>query len=486
MSSNISYKIEFEGIDQQIAKVKELKNLLNDINQNNGIDRLNNYSRNSEGGRGGGRGGNNVVAPVGGAPISNAAGNVLGDVVGASALATTVKSTNTALKEMLEKNLIEIRKSGGLFTGNTSYEEISSLFKTNVKNSNWKINSSSYNGGLSEMSPEMQKKHDEGVANLQKKFKSEDNSINGLAKIFRSIVPEGGKLENVFKKLAPETFKLLDSFGKLGPEVAGVIIAIAMLKTAIKMLQEGIEQGAQAYRSGAAAGINNNTNTLINSSFAQLGMGSPDLTILRMMLNGDTKHDTNAILSGGQMGMLGKEGQQLLNMSEEFKEAMDDGENAAKEMASYARANNKLKMDEMGIGREWKTLLAGLAAALYPLEHVILNLIKYTLEFINDIVQALVWFEQVLHLVPKSGPDNKPQWPSSGGGGALVAPNSSLEKLGFIINGPSQDVSKNIATIAANTTKLVSLYTSHVPDGGHWEGKGKFRHWSHQSFPSLP
>jgi hypothetical protein len=552
MSAKITYNLEFQGLNEQIVKLRELDSLLNSIGKKGGNIGNNGGNINTRGGTS--SGGGTVILPSGAKGVAAGEGIAAGAQLAAagSALKASksfgkVEKANTEyfakMGELIKGNLVDVRGMtkdavGKMVVGSIKHAEsvqaklqvntdlleewgylvdkkIDDITKvmeyslTSIKTDKTLSKSEGYTI-LKKASDETHKARTKAQLDLiNKPGNVYDTQLQSSVDKFGNSKPYSGKispkLENPhlkdIKSMA-SVFglgKLTGTLGKLGVVAGLVFVAFEGLKIAIKKSQEGIEYGSKTYRGAAGAGMGVGAHGQISSAFGQLGMNTPDLTVLRTMLTGNTKQDTNTILNAGQMGMLGRDGQQLVNMAEEFREAMKGAAASAELMKETATANNKLKIDEYGIMLQWKTMWSQVSAIFEPLMHHIFNIIALIEMGFNKILNWILKIEHYLHIGSKPTEDFKPVWGASGGG-SMISPNSSLEKLGFVMNSPAQEMAHDIEEIARNTGKMVSFMGGGSwgdPSfrgkgaGGSWgdpsfRGKGAGGSWALQSFPSHP
>jgi hypothetical protein len=276
-----------------------------------------------------------------------------------------------------------------------------------------------------------------GIGNIIKRL---GGMLGGGGAKGMEYMKEGGRLLG-----GRELMRLIGVFGRLGV-VAGVLV-VAFLS-----LRKGIEEAADAYKKAAASGLSVAQQSRITNAFGSIGMETPNLKNIQHQLgNGN---DTEAILAGARTGQLGEQGQQLLNMADDFKKAMEEGKKNAVQMENSSRAGMLLSIDEQSIGREWHTLLAQFSADSYMFVHLTLTAVRKLLQYINEFMAAVVFFKQLLGLTPTNQTKNQQYSLSNGGRG--MAETTGLEKLGFVMK-TSNAPEKHLEAISQNSSTTVNL-----------------------------
>jgi hypothetical protein len=233
-------------------------------------------------------------------------------------------------------------------------------------------------------------------------------------------------------------------FVRLGLVVGAVVGSFLALRA-------GIEVASKAYQEAAKQGIAVATSETINQAFKAIGMSTPNLeSILPTLGKGN---DTAAILNAAQGGQLGADSQQLLNMAEEFKYAMQEAAKSARQIQQTSKAGQNLSQDGSGVAREWHTLMALFMSDTYEVVHLTLSGVKKLLGWINDLYSSLILFKQMLGLTPKDGGKFTQQVT----GGGTKTDTNSFEKIGFVMHGASPE--KNLSDINKNTSAAVGLLT---------------------------
>ena len=241
-----------------------------------------------------------------------------------------------------------------------------------------------------------------------------------------------------------------------------VIVTTAMLALhkAIRLLQEGVQHGAETYRNAARMGTAIGDNFAITSAFKAIGMESPDLSRLQGQFNQRAnKFDapgTDVILGAAKAGQFGNM-QQLLNMSVEFKAAMADAVANGRQMAAIAQPLNQLSISTSELGREWKTLESQLADLFEPVLYAVVESLKFLISSLNWAAEKLIHLGgNIAYLLPGGtvlGPlfgsltprGSGGDFHQIGGGRGSAAGANAWEKMGFVMNGPSTNYQAQIA-----------------------------------------
>lgn len=216
---------------------------------------------------------------------------------------------------------------------------------------------------------------------------------------------------------------VVGAFAKFGPIVAGVVAAMLILKKAIELLIEGIKYAAEEYQKAAATGMDIRKSTAMTQAMKAVGVsGTPTYQMAGQTSAGGVISAARASGFGGA--------QQLQNMSKEFAAALKDGSAAARQMELSGKAGQLLSMDMIALNREWKTMLAQAAAALYPFLHGLMEMVKNTMKLINLYIEFWNRVKAFIGFMP-TGEPGKARWASGGGGGGGMPAVTSWEKIGF-------------------------------------------------------
>jgi len=469
MPGNISYRIEFEGLDTNLVKLREMDRLLNNIGRKGGFGGGNGV--NVPGGNG--RGNTNVNVP----PIYNSSnGAGAAETAGAAAAGASASSSSSSSSSKLESKMAQ------------SYAD----FFSNIDNETWKR----FRQYLSEFKLKgiFEKIHLRGQVNLFQKWFASQNSLppgfyeyapglfrkgsppqppqysawqNAWAQIKTnaSLTNEGG-IGNILKgsgasPLSSALGSVINAFGFLKTIALELFVAFEALKfvvkaveIAIKLLVEGIKHGAEAYQRGAKFGREVGNQFAIDSAFRAIGMETPDMLQLQGKFNPKSNKfeapGTDEILGAARANQFG-EGNQLLNMAKEFDYALKDAQGAAIQIQQSSKANQILLMDMTAVVREWNTLLSQTSSLFFQTIDDFLNDVKILFQFINFQMEKLVKWEQYFGLIPTGNTNFKNQ---TGGSGVKFIPSTSFGKLGFVIGGNSGP-DKHLADINTNTRDTV-------------------------------
>lgn len=260
--------------------------------------------------------------------------------------------------------------------------------------------------------------------------------------------------------------------GFLGP-LKLVTVALVGLYKSIKYFEEGIQHGAETYQHAAKLALDVNKTAQIENAFKAIGMETPDLSILQGQFGkkgGSVKvPDTDIILRAARTGQIGN-AQQLTNMAEQFKAAMADGAASARQMASASKAAQESSMEGAAVMREWRTMLTQLAVVFKPLIDGILISISNWLKIANLVLEGIIKFMQLIHLVP-NGATNFSKVP--GMGGMRGGHESAWEKMGFVFgsahsndpnspnnpNNPSKQIANNTSKTVTTLNKILTVLT---------------------------
>ena len=314
--------------------------------------------------------------------------------------------------------------------------------------------------------------------------------IGGIHKLIGKNEDEdgGGKSTGLMHILraagVPREYRMLFThFAKLGIVVAGVIIGLLALREAIKLLLEGIKEGSEAYKTAAAQGLDVRTSRNINQAFAAVGMQTPNLQGGVSYQLGQGR-DTEALLQAARSGQFGEQGQQLLNMADEFRRAMADSESSARQMEKSSKATFDMQMEMQSVIREWKTLLTQLSTNMYNTIQPFLDTAKYLLQAANIFYEVGIWMKQKLGILPTAGGNQQYQFKGGVGG----ASTTSLEKLGFVMNsarGPDKhlaDISRNTGFMVTSLNTLIGLFNVFLQHGPNTGIPGQ----SYMHLPQIP
>jgi len=236
---------------------------------------------------------------------------------------------------------------------------------------------------------------------------------------------EGGMLLGVVSK-----------FGLLGAAIGAIIVSLLSMREAIK-------ETAELYRQSAREGQSIRDQAQVNHAFGAIGMKTPDLT---KFYQSGYSGDANSFINAARTGMFGQEGQQLINMSEEFKSAMKDAEHAAKQMEKSAWASEKISREGSAIGMEWKALWAEIVEGASPLIVALEEITYWVLRLGADLAELINYLNPMLTLLSHI-PTFK--WLPLGHGNLE---HTSFEKLGFVMGGPRPD--KHLEDISFNTLNI--------------------------------
>lgn len=430
MSAKISYALEFQGLDKQIRDLKTINALLASIGQKSATLNVANAVHGGSSG-----GGLNLASIV---PFSSNRG--------ASSIATGAGAAIGARVGQWQGPLL---KAGGIAPPE-------SFLKQGAKR-------------LSELGPLFPQEKAGGIAPPDWFLKQGAKRAMEMGPLFPPSVGSKivGKLSGFLTKLGP-----------IGIAVAGVTAGMVAMKKAIEVLNEGIKITSEAYRDAARSGLNPEVAQRIGNAFKILGLNTPNLSQFSYMLGHG--NDTNNLLMLARTGQLGDEGRAILNMGEDFKRAMQQAEEAAKATKDASYIGFKLSMDEAQIGLQFKRLLSDIIADVGPMLHQLLQAVVKVLEAADALYEWLKSKGITLSNVAIGALEA--QFPSMTGvfealkaaaqadngkppgnnkpffyNGTTQPQFTSLERLGFVMNGPKGfNPERNLAEINKNTAKAAN------------------------------
>ncbi len=324
------------------------------------------------------------------------------------------------------------------------------------------------------------KQSEEAVKLFQSKIKNippillpkgqSDSLFNKLKKLGNS--EEVGGVAKGFGRelLGGRIMGLVTSLGRLGPIAAGVAAAFAIIAVELKILSIAVKEGAETFRNAARQGVSATTSNKITQAFKTLGMQAPDISGIAPQLGHG--NDTGAILNAARSGQFGEQGQQLLNMSKQFEEAMYSAEESADKQAGAAASAMQISIDWANITNQIKSLFAQFLEENYQHLHLVLMVIGQLLKAAAGLYAFVVKLEKLVGLsapAEDTTTTNKPYF--FGGQSAPNAPTTSLEKLGLVFKGsnsPEQalkDINKNTNQTVVYLSQMVGLMKDFLTGG---------------------
>lgn len=242
---------------------------------------------------------------------------------------------------------------------------------------------------------------------------------------------------------------LVSKFTPLVVASAALYGAFKLLKEVIHLIAEGIKTGFEAFKNAARTGGSVSSNTQMDFAFKALGIEGLDAAQLQAQFNRKSTQykapGTDEILGAAKTGQFGN-AQQLSNLAEEFKAAMNDAAVNAKQIAESSKANFQVSVRMSELGREWKTLWTQIAAIVSPLLKEILDYLKLFLHMLNAKYEMYVWLGQ------KTGFISKGDKTFGNINGPGVAPSfTSWEKIGLHFGQGKNTAEKAIQETAKNT-----------------------------------
>ena len=440
MSALIAYNIKFDGLDSSIVKFRTLLGLMDQVTRKSGLLGSNINFNNSNGSKGG----NNVIVPAGGA-------------AGAAEIGVITAASNKILTNT-DKTFQNVGKiiEDGFATLNPKYQEVlKNLGFGSIGGGLYQKNPPlSYGLGPNESVPPFLPKNPPKVpVGFRENFSANLSQTGKYATFMKGFQNSGGGIGGIGGGLGAVA-------GSLGPLVlatAALTGAFVLLKGVVHILSEGIKEGAKAYQQAARYGKSVSKTFTVDSAFKAIGMETPDLSIIRGQLGGKGKGanetkipDTEIILSAARAGELGNV-QQLLNMANEFRKAMQDAANNARQMEYSSKATQNLSEQTSAIGREFKTMLAQIATDNYFTISLFLSAIQKLAAAINWIIEQSIKFKTAIGLIPENKSENKDQISGLGGSGGTQPTQGPWEKIGLLFKSPSE---KPLNLIATNTSKI--------------------------------
>lgn len=430
MSGAVNWKFSFEGLDAGLAKLREINALLDSISKKQANFNLNGNNRSS-----------NTNVPneeerVNGSGAGVAAGAAAGAAEGAG-----ISNAGKKIKTSLDNIVIDFGKADEELK-----KQLDALYGRHRHPDSPASEIRRYSSPIGPVQPisTLQKLKDR-FANINKGTFAE--TLSGSSNKFVSAIGNVSQGFNLLKSVAIELYVVFEA-----------------LKLGVKLVLEGIKYGSDAYKRGAKFGNPIGKQNQLDNAFEAIGIESPDLSQLQGQFNKKSgKYEapgTDVILGAARAGQFGN-AQQLTNMAEEFRYAMNDGAQSAKQMEGAARATFYESMEISNITREWKTLLAQIATVLFPLIEGVLVLIKLSLEQINAALGVIIGLAQLLHVLPQGGSLNDPV---KIGGTSQKESVTSFGRMGFIIpgvnsNGPEQqlnDINRNTRDTVSKLSLVVA------------------------------
>src|ERR1035437_1989433 len=461
MSGRISWSISFDGLDAQIAKLRTLDTILNSISRKGGL-----LGGGTRGINIGGQGGTTFI---GGVPSGTGAGASSATVAGLAAGVTAGESVGStrATKLKSESIPIELRNFVNKSIGNKGitdkgYEKLFTRYgMEGVKAFNQIRNERiARRKGIKEsgvptvISPDYIKR----INHLQESTILRNIKASGIG-IGRNLGEMAGK--------GPMGASIASGLlTKLTSPLALVIAAFLVLHTVTKLLIEGIKHGAEAYQHAAKMGGDVGSHFALTEAFKAIGMEGIDTQALQGQFNPKAKKfgvpDSDMVLGAAKAGQFGNV-QQLTNMSEEFKRAMERATDSAERMGKVAYTAQKITTAGSEVSVQWKTMLTQLAAAFYPLIRLIQGLSIGLVNAINTILEGINWLEKKLHIQPGVGPNFSQIGASMGKSGPSF---TSWEKMGFQFGKSANDPLHNIASNTKETVRAINNLTKEFKGGG--------------------
>ena len=448
MAAQVAWQISFPGLDQQITKLQQMKVLIDSISR--GVSGLGGV-----GGRLGTIPGGGTVFLPGGAGTStgtSALGTAAGAALGAGAASINQQSM---IRDALQRAGFMRGNVGGSAGGQSAYNvtQMGKEFMDKMLPSLTKYVGKP--GYSSPIGPGMA--FGEKWAGIKESIKKDFSGGLGGLRGAMSTAAGGGGIGGVVTALA-------GGFGKLFPIIGAVILAFGALHKVIKLLEEGIRHGAEAYQTAARQARSIRESVTLKQAFAEVGLVGGEEAAMTAMAQFNPRAKRTGVpgtsevigaLRAAQFANI----QQIVNMSEEFAEAMRMAEGAARQTEKAAKATQKESSGISAIGMEWKTLLTQLAAVTYPVIRLFEVLVIGLFRVINTVLEPLIRLGQLLHLIPEGVPGTARIAGMNKSGGA-----TAWEKIGFqfgtgkvtAMEETMEETAHNTKTIAVNTTLIAN------------------------------
>ena len=403
MAGRISWQIEFQGIDANLTKLREMDRLLNNVTRKGGTI-----------GAGGGVdvGGTTIVGGGGG----SAAGVAAAAAAGAAGAATGAFVPSPTLIKATQQLKTAMASGTGI---NQAVAAAAAAIKANP--SKTMPSNIGVHGGKGTGAPPVIPSSGSpppGVtaasALLQK---IGPPIIPQWKRMMHSLMMPGDMKSGMGRAIASLSFlpgmsRVAAVFSKVGILGVGVAAAFIALLAATYALTKGIKAGAEAYENAAKLGKGVAQTSQLRGALAMLGINeqASEMMLLRGQMaerrggrGGGLNYNeqADAMISAARVSGFGS-AQQLANMPKEFAEALKDAAANAEQMAQSAHINLELNMELASIARELKTALAQLAAACAPLIEAFLLVAKLSLAEFNRelyiVIAGLQWIGKKLGL----------------------------------------------------------------------------------------
>jgi hypothetical protein len=240
--------------------------------------------------------------------------------------------------------------------------------------------------------------------------------------------------------------------------ISGILAVIYLAKRAFNAITEAVENGAKAYQDAAKSGVGITRTSAMSNALNAIGINEKP-----------TFQMQSATSAGGIIGAAKASGfggsTQLINMSKEFAEALEDGADNARQMEAVSKSSQIISQEGSNIMREFSTLMSQILNILAPI------IIALEL-FLKTIIKG---WNAILELITFSGKGpGKSRFPGGGGGGGSSAI-TGWEKMGFVMGVGTDRATKHLANIDRNISKLVEK--SFIGGGGRSGGAGASFSW---------
>jgi hypothetical protein len=107
-------------------------------------------------------------------------------------------------------------------------------------------------------------------------------------------------------------------------------------------------------------------------------------------------------------------------------------------------------MDISAVAREWKTLWTEVAAIMYPILHILAQVLK------NILQGEVQYLDLILKLEKKLGLPQQDEFKNKGFGGENIGRTNSLERMGFVMKNAAPD-NTNLKAINRTTQKISEI-----------------------------
>jgi len=242
-------------------------------------------------------------------------------------------------------------------------------------------------------------------------------------------------------------------------------VVIQGIKVAFDLLKKGIENGAKAFMEGAKLAGRVGKVFQLESAMSLLGINEQETSLMvqQAMFNRKSRvfapEDAQRLIGAARVSQFGSV-QQLTNMAEEFRFAMNDARDNARQMELSSRSSFLLSLEMKAVFREFNTLITQTVTALSPFLNLLFTLMKGLLDNLNSQMEIINKILEFLHLIPTGQPGQARTM-----GMASIGSNiTGWERIGFLFNASSRDtamqqIAQNTRESAEYLKKIASMYS---------------------------